>query len=202
VPLTARENHPNEVHEEVVTPEVQKLGSRVRDLRVVVIEHAGCVVENQAVDLAHADDDLEGVAQRVRVCDEEGYDKADRAPCELSIGPSNQPLTHRKWIQLGDWIGELGETNSRNRLHAEHERVRGQVPRVGEGVFFPQLPEQVLGWAHPRVVQGEVALEKEVDCSSCAKGFELAPFSVSPSPRFQQHHQAHPRPSSPIRNDP
>jgi hypothetical protein len=89
VPLTARENHPNEVHEEVVSPEVQKLGSRVRDLRVVVIEHAGCVVENQAVDLAHADDDLEGVAERVRVCDEEGYDETDRAPCELSIGPSN-----------------------------------------------------------------------------------------------------------------
>jgi hypothetical protein len=54
-----------------------------------VIEHAGCVVENQAVDLAHADDDLEGVAEWVRVCDEEGYDETDRAPCELSIGPSN-----------------------------------------------------------------------------------------------------------------
>jgi hypothetical protein len=32
------------------------------------------------------------------------------------------------------------------------------------------------------VVQGEVALEEEVDCSSCAKGFGLAPSCVSPAP--------------------
>jgi hypothetical protein len=83
--LTAGENHPNEVHEEVISPEIQKLRSRICDLRIVVIEHAGCVVEDQAIDLAYTDDDLEGVAERVRVCDEEGYDEADRAPCELSI---------------------------------------------------------------------------------------------------------------------
>lgn len=54
-----------------------------------MIEHAGCVVEDQAVDLAYADDDLEWVAERVRVCDEEGYDEAEGAPCELSIETSD-----------------------------------------------------------------------------------------------------------------
>jgi hypothetical protein len=50
-----------------------------------VIEHAGCVVEDQAVDLAYTDDDLEWVAERVRICDEEGYNEADGAPRKLLI---------------------------------------------------------------------------------------------------------------------
>ena len=54
-----------------------------------MIKHASCVVEDQAVDLANADDDLEGVEEWVRICDEERYNEADGAPCELSIGPSN-----------------------------------------------------------------------------------------------------------------
>jgi hypothetical protein len=87
--LTARENHPDEVHEEVISPEVQKLRSRVCDLRIVVIEHAGCVVEDQTVDLANTDDDLERMAERVRICDEKGYNEADRPPCKLPIDPSN-----------------------------------------------------------------------------------------------------------------
>ena len=54
-----------------------------------MVEHAGGVVEDQAVDLAYADDDLERVAERVRVCDEEGYDEAEWAPCELLIEKSD-----------------------------------------------------------------------------------------------------------------
>ena len=81
--LTAWENHPDKVHEEIIPPEIQKFGSRICDLCVVVIEHAGCIVEDQTVDLAHADNDLEGMAQRMRICDEKRYDEADRAPREL-----------------------------------------------------------------------------------------------------------------------
>lgn len=81
--LTAWENHPNEVHEEVISPKVEKFRSRVRDLSVIVIEHAGCIVEDQAVDLAYADDDLERVAEGMRVGDEEGHDEAEGSPCEL-----------------------------------------------------------------------------------------------------------------------
>jgi hypothetical protein len=81
--LTAWENHPDKVHEEIIPPEIQKFGSRICDLCVVVIEHAGCIIEDQTVDLAHADNNLERMAQGVRICDKEGYDEADRAPCEL-----------------------------------------------------------------------------------------------------------------------
>jgi hypothetical protein len=44
--LTARENHPDEVHEEVVTPEIEKFWPRICDVLVVVIEHAGGIVED------------------------------------------------------------------------------------------------------------------------------------------------------------
>jgi hypothetical protein len=60
-----------------------------------VIEHACCVVEDQAVDLTYADDDLERVTERMRVCDEECYDEAEWAPCELSIELSDQQLLPR-----------------------------------------------------------------------------------------------------------
>lgn len=36
-------------------------------------------------------------------------------------------------------------TYHRHRLHTEHHRVRGHVPRVGQRILFPQLPEQILG---------------------------------------------------------
>lgn len=48
-----------------------------------MVEHAGRIVENAAVDLAGRDDDLEGVAQGVRGCDQSGDDEAERAPEEL-----------------------------------------------------------------------------------------------------------------------
>lgn len=83
--LTAREHHPDEIHEEVVPPEVEELRPRICNLLIVVIEHAGGVVENEAVDLTHADDDLEGMAQRMRGGDEGCYDEAQRSPGELCI---------------------------------------------------------------------------------------------------------------------
>jgi hypothetical protein len=61
--LTSREHHPDEIHEEVIPPEIQKLRTRISNLLVVMIKHAGCIVQNQPVDLADADDDLEGVAE-------------------------------------------------------------------------------------------------------------------------------------------
>jgi len=44
-----------------------------------------------------------------------------------------------------------------DRLHAEHERVGGQVSRVGERVFLPELAEEVLLAWHVRVVVGKVS---------------------------------------------
>ena len=48
-----------------------------------MIKHAGCVVKDQAIDLANADDDLERVAQRVGGRNERGDNEAERAPGEL-----------------------------------------------------------------------------------------------------------------------
>jgi hypothetical protein len=42
--LTPREHHPDEIHEEVIPPEIQKLRARIRNLLVIMVEHAGCVV--------------------------------------------------------------------------------------------------------------------------------------------------------------
>ena len=61
--IRTRRNHdPDEVHQEVVAPEIQELGAAVHDTLVVVVEHAGRIVQNAAVNLACRDDDLEGVA--------------------------------------------------------------------------------------------------------------------------------------------
>jgi hypothetical protein len=51
-----------------------------------VVEHAGGIVQNAAVNLAGRNDDLEGVAQGVRGCDESGDDEAEGAPEELRGG--------------------------------------------------------------------------------------------------------------------
>lgn len=44
--LTAWENHPDEVHEKIINPKVQELRSAVGDLLVVMVEHAGGIVED------------------------------------------------------------------------------------------------------------------------------------------------------------
>ena len=43
-PLTARDDNPDKVHEEVVAPEIVGFGPAVSKALVIVIEHAGCVV--------------------------------------------------------------------------------------------------------------------------------------------------------------
>lgn len=45
----------------------------------------------------------------------------------------------------------------RDSLHAEDEGVGDEVAGVGEGVFFPELAEEVLGGTHVLVVDGEVS---------------------------------------------
>lgn len=39
-----------------------------------------------------------------------------------------------------------------DRLHAQHKRIRGEVPRVRESIFLPQLTEQILGRSHARMI--------------------------------------------------
>jgi hypothetical protein len=50
---------------------------------VIVVEGADCIIENQAVDLAYGDDDLQRVAQGMAYCYKAGDDEAERAPDQL-----------------------------------------------------------------------------------------------------------------------
>ena len=81
--LTAWENHPDKVHEEVVTPKVQKLRSAVSNLLVVVVEHAGSIVEYKTINLSNRDNDLERVAEGMLSGDECGNNKAQWTPGKL-----------------------------------------------------------------------------------------------------------------------
>lgn len=153
-PLTAGYDDPDKVHGEVVTPEVVGFGPAVCQALVIVVEHAGRVVEDVAVDLARGYDGLEGVAERVLGGDEPGDEEGERAPAYLRAGV--------RFLAL--YVGYMVEGNGTygcHGLHAENERVRRQVPRVGQGVFFPQLPEQILRRPHARVVVREVPYARQ-----------------------------------------
>lgn len=42
--LTTRDDNPNEIHEDIVAPEIVGFGSAVCKALMIVIEHASCVV--------------------------------------------------------------------------------------------------------------------------------------------------------------
>ena len=52
-PLTARDDNPDKVHEEIIAPEIVCFWPAVCKTLVIVIKHTSCVVEDVAVDLAH-----------------------------------------------------------------------------------------------------------------------------------------------------
>lgn len=77
-------NHnPDEIHEEIVHPKVVRLRAAVRSVMNVVIEQAGRIVQSIAIEVAHAHDDLQWMAQRMlrkgQVCDQ----ITERAPKKL-----------------------------------------------------------------------------------------------------------------------
>lgn len=55
------------------------------------------------------------------------------------------------------------ETYHSARLHAQHQRIRTQVARVGQRVLLPQLGQDVPRASYVVVVQHKVALEEDVD---------------------------------------
>lgn len=63
--LTAWYDHPDEIREEVVPPEVVGFRPAVRDPFVVVIEHARGIVENKSIDLAERHHSLERMPERM-----------------------------------------------------------------------------------------------------------------------------------------
>lgn len=83
--LTAWEHHPNEVHEKVVTPEVEKLGARINNVLVVEVKGMGCIVQNEAIYLTNTDNDLERVAKWMCGGNHACHDEAERSPSELRL---------------------------------------------------------------------------------------------------------------------
>lgn len=83
--LTARYYDPDEIHEEVVTPEIPCFGSAIRDPFVVVIEHTGRVVEDITVDLPQTHHCLEWMSERMLESNHQRNAKRQRPPAELQV---------------------------------------------------------------------------------------------------------------------
>lgn len=62
-----------------------------------------------------------------------------------------------------------GGTYRGDGLHAQDEGIRGQIARIRERVFLPELTKQILGDHHAGMVVGEVALEEQVDGAGCER---------------------------------
>lgn len=60
--LTTRDDNPYEIHEEKIAPEVIGFWSAVCQVLVVVIEQAGRIIENIAVNLAKRDHCLDWIS--------------------------------------------------------------------------------------------------------------------------------------------
>ena len=125
-----------------------------------MVEHAGGVVENVAVDLARGDDDLQRVAERVRGGDHGGDDEAEGTPAELDARSVLAGMDSR------DGLWELRITYGRGGFHAQDEGVLGQVARVGKGVLLPHLSEESVQRAHVGLVEGVVPLEEEMNTTT------------------------------------
>lgn len=135
---TNRNNNPEGIQKHKIPVEVVILRPRVLVAIDVEVKRARAVVQDIAVQLARGDDDLQRVSERVLGDDEDGEQEGERAP-----GPG----------------GDV--------LHDHVKGVGGEVSRVREGVFLPELREEVLRAGEGGPVQGVVALEDEVDGAAC-----------------------------------
>lgn len=78
--LTSRHDDPGKVEADVVDPKVQKLGPAVRAAGEVRLDQARRVVQRYAVEVRHAHDDLERVAEVRGRGDARGAEEGDGAP--------------------------------------------------------------------------------------------------------------------------
>ena len=96
----ARNDDPEEVHENEVAPVVGCLRASVRDVEDVMVEQRGRVVQNIAVELTERDDQLQGVAERVVDGDQIGGDEGERAPKGLStVSVEGKKHAHQEDLQ-------------------------------------------------------------------------------------------------------
>lgn len=74
------DHDPESVHQDKVSPVVELLRTRVRQVEDVVVEKRGSIVQYVAVELAERDDELGRVAERVVDGDEVGAEEGTGAP--------------------------------------------------------------------------------------------------------------------------
>lgn len=81
---TKRNHNPDEIHQEIVDPEVIPFWPAVRDLMDIMVKQTRRVVQCISVQMAHADNYLQWMAQGVlgeyQIC----HPVAERAPDELT----------------------------------------------------------------------------------------------------------------------
>lgn len=65
----------------------------------------------------------------------------------------------------GTLVQSTAPTHHSHGLHTEHHCVRGHIPRVGQRILFPQLPEQILGRSHVVMVDDKVPFKEAVECA-------------------------------------
>lgn len=118
--LTTGDDNPYCVHENVVEPEVVRLGPAIRKALVVVVKHARREVQHIAVDLSKGDEGLEWVSHRVVDGDHVRDEVGEGAPADLEAQPTSVPTSH--WAVWIMWAAYCG-----GGLHAQHKWVRSQV---------------------------------------------------------------------------
>ena len=86
VKLTSRKDDPDEVHEKVVEPEIVSFRPAILYVMMVEVEHGCGVVQNVAIYLTKANDELERVAKRMRLRNVECDHIAHRTPADSCDG--------------------------------------------------------------------------------------------------------------------
>lgn len=133
---TTGDDDPNGVHKDKVEIEIKCLRSRVADAVDDMLESRSTIVQDIAVELAHAHQQLKRKPHGVTQHNQRGYEQAARAPSSC-----------------GD------------ALHAQHESVLGQVAAVRERIFFPHLPNVCLVCADVQEIDDVVAFEENMNCA-------------------------------------
>lgn len=57
-------------------------------------------------------------------------------------------------------------------FHAQDERVGEHISRVGQGVLFPQLPEEIRHGSHAAMVPHEIPFEEEMYRAACQMRYQ------------------------------
>lgn len=80
---TRRDNNPDEVHQKVIQPKIIRLRSGIWSTVDIVVKQTGRIIQGVAVQMAHAHNDLDRVAQGMPGCGQVCNNEAQWSPQEL-----------------------------------------------------------------------------------------------------------------------